>query len=134
LHGFLHVLSTQEYRSREGSSPAESLRMNPEIVDDFLATCFEGGSNYWIESVDVSPSVPPTAPYEFASEALTRGGELDIVTLDGAFRLTLRKMEEGIVMAARYRKWDVDRLYDDFDADDADRALQYALLDDIVYG
>src|SRR6266498_4743614 len=104
-----------------------------EMVEDILVAAFEGGSNYWITKVDVVGNWPKGA--EFASDVLTRGGELSIqVFKDKPVTLTLRAMRKGIKKAALHYGLVPSKFYEDHDAEYADIALQYALFNEIVFG
>ena len=111
------------------------MSVTDEMVDDFLCTAFEGGSNSWIDSVVPVNGWPEGADY--ASEVLTRGGDLRITTDENeVFTLTLDAMREGIRTAAEVAKLadDLTEFWEQHDAGDADRALQFALFKEVVYG
>lgn len=102
--------------------------MTNQFIDDILVTCFEGGSVYWIGEIHAAKNVPGTKHF---SEVVAQGGELDITDDDGqTHRLTNAAIRKGINMALSGRQ-----IKDkDYDAYDADSALQYALFGEVVYG
>lgn len=110
------------------------MMVTDEMVEDFLVTAFEGGSNYWIDSVGVVGEWPYGSLY--ASECLTRGVDLLIVTVDGERdTLTLVNMKAGIRSAAKHFKKSLVDFYEEHDAGDADVALQMALFGgEVIYG
>ena len=106
--------------------------MDKQIISDILVAAFEGGSNYWLDKVEIVPPTPATA--EFASDVPGLGGFLDL-HFEGQIRcLDGTMMEKGIEAAAKLRGLTVERFYDEHDADAADLALQMAVLGEVVYG
>jgi hypothetical protein len=102
--------------------------MTNEFVSAILTTCFEGGSNYWIEGVESVVDVPGT---KYFADQVAQGGEVDIYGEDGLEgRLTRAKIVKGIHEALSGQAI----RDEDYDAGDADNALQYALFGELVYG
>tara|TARA_B100000131_G_scaffold320406_1_gene368464 strand:- start:242 stop:655 length:414 start_codon:yes stop_codon:yes gene_type:complete len=106
-------------------------------LDCILSGAFEGGSNYWADLVEVVDNDYKGA--EFASEVISRGGELLIYTQDssgGGIKLTKEKMLKGCKLyvsgteTTKGRNFDIDA----WDAIDHDMILQYALFEEVVYG
>ena len=106
-----------------------------EQVENILTDAFEGGvMTDWCEGVVIVKE--PEEQYDYASEVLTRGGELSIV--DGqeyipetdsygkAYTLTL----DMVLKALGESKID----FEDYDAVDADQVIQIALFGEVVYG
>tara|TARA_R110000824_G_C15188100_1_gene674450 strand:+ start:936 stop:1346 length:411 start_codon:yes stop_codon:yes gene_type:complete len=110
-------------------------------LDCILSGAFEGGSNYWCDNVQVVNNDYKGA--EFASEAISKGAEIDIflneINYDGTrdkYRLTKEKLLEGCkhyiagTKDTKRRAWDPDAM----DAWDYDMILQYAIFGEVVYG
>ena len=107
-----------------------------EVTDDHLESilvgCFEGGSNYWINKVEVKSDDYKGKKY--ASECVAAGGELYIYC-DGdqsAYLLTKECLINGLqtyLNESKYKNWP-----DGGDAQTDDLILQYALFEEIVYG
>lgn len=104
-----------------------------QMVNDILCTAFEGGINYWCNSVSVE-EWPEEA--EYASHALGFGA---VVILHGAgddenYRLTLDMFLEGLSRAASHYGMSIESFYNNHDAEYADLVVQFALFDTVVYG
>lgn len=120
-------------------------------IADILTTCFEGGSNYWIDEV---PDIPKSrrkvemdgaARYDLKSDEVGMwyshfGAAGGIVTLDvdhggGEFTLTVEKIVEGIRRASEFRGMTIKAWLESCpDASEADLALQFALFGEVVFG
>jgi hypothetical protein len=97
-----------------------------EQLEGILVGCFEGGSNYWIDSVEIGDK--PKAKYEWLSDIVPLGGTLWITDDEGnRHYLTINKLLTGL---RKYRNSD----FDDWDSLDYDNILQLALFGEIVYG
>lgn len=102
-----------------------------EQVGDVLVAAFEGGSNYWITSVEIKGDMLG----DFASDHVGNGGDVTINVLeDKPELLTRAKMRRGIKRAASDFGVSEERWFDQHDADLADVALQFAVFDQVVYG
>jgi hypothetical protein len=105
-----------------------------ENINDLVSTCIEGSS--WVGWV-VIKKCPPEAEgkYEFASDIVSLGGTLEIRDSCSTDRweLTLENMLKGIQMHCTNKKISVAELMDDYDADDADCIVQYALFNELVF-
>lgn len=100
-------------------------------ISDLLVACFEGGSNYWITSVEILGDEKG----EFASDHVGNGGEVTInVFEDKPETLTRDKMRKGIQRAARDFHMNDRAFVEAHDADTADVALQLAVFDQVIYG
>jgi len=110
----------------------------PDIfLDDILTTAFEGGSNYWLDSVSIQNK--PDTPHKnlFNSEIISMGGALYCDSEDnGRAVLTKGKLLKAV-------QWFIETsiegqnnlgVLEDHDAQDADTILQYALFGEVVYG
>lgn len=99
-----------------------------ELVGDVLVTAFEGGINYWCDSGEVSGD--KDLPYYWR---FVHGGEAKIRdAYEGKYHTLKRKdLVRGMRMTSSQRNtdWDID-----FDADDADMAVQFAVFGDVIYG
>jgi|TARA_R100000479_G_C6347906_1_gene187970 hypothetical protein len=105
-----------------------------ENINNYMVACFEGGSNYWIDKVDVTNGDFKGGKY--ASDVLGLGGMLEIVT--DSSRILIDK--NSILRALNhlnnigYRKV-LNRLLDmEYDSGDTDVLLQVACFDDVIYG
>ena len=97
-------------------------------IDCVLSGAFEGGSNYWIDCVEVVDGNFKGA--EFASDVISKGGEL----LIDSKKLTKDMLVEGVKLyisnSKRYKNWFTSNM----DSDDSDIILQYALFGEVIYG
>lgn len=115
-----------------------TLEIQGADIDNILATCFEGGSNYWIDKVQVVDKDYKGCQY--ASDVVSQGGELIIIIDDDQLTLTKNKLIKGI--QKWYEKYHYPRHKEiqgefhlfDWDANDSDLIIQYALFSEIVYG
>ncbi len=129
MFGAADVIDAQaDERDRLEATLAEPI--TDEMVDDILCTVFESGIG-WIDQVKPVDRWPDGA--EYASDVITRGGNLAIKHDDGWTVLTREKLETGIRTAvgswSSLQDW-----YEQHDANDADNAVQYALFGTLVYG
>lgn len=100
--------------------------VSQEQVDDVLVTAFEGGISYWCS--EIRESKPPSDPTTYHSDTLTRGGELELYVIDERkwYKLTLDRLLEAF--------GDMEFDFDDYDAGNADAAVQVAVFGEVVYG
>ena len=107
------------------------IEVTDDHLDSILVGAFEGGSNYWIRSVEVAKDDYKGKKY--ASECVAAGGELWINTDDdGKHRLTKNSLINGIEQyldESKHKNWP-----DGGDCITCDCILQYALFGEIVYG
>lgn len=133
-------VSKLNYISEHEKSVAGTVKVPLKVhnyhLDCILSGAFEGGSNYWANRVEVVDDDYKGA--EFASEVISRDGELRIYTDDQPtpIKLTKKKMLEG---CRRYVAGDENtngRTFDldSWDAIDHDMILQYSLFGEVVYG
>jgi hypothetical protein len=118
----------------------EGMNITKQHVSDTLACCFEGGSNYWVESVSCA-EWPSDDNCEWASDVPSFGGVLSIkhsaVTGDDEYQtstLTMAGIRRGIKDGADYCGRSLKRFIDEQDAGTADVALQLALFNEVVFG
>jgi len=99
-------------------------------IEDLLVTALEGGSNYWIESVDSNPGEG-----NVYDQAMASGIVIKPIDDDSTYRLNMLFMQMGMqIMALKYGE-SVRRIIDGtYDADDADVWLQLSLFARLVYG
>ena len=107
------------------------IKVTDEHLDNILVGCFEGGSNYWIDKIEVA-----TDDYKgkkYASECVAAGGELYITTEGNSKYLLTRDMLinglQQYLDESQYKNWP-----DGGDAQTDDLILQYALFKEVVYG
>jgi hypothetical protein len=98
------------------------------ILDAALQTC-----GYWCDelSVKVQPTEP--GPYKAVSEIITRDGKLQF-KLDEPFERNGKKLyiltENKLLWALEHYPFD----FENYDSDEADALLQYALFQEVIYG
>ena len=118
---------------------AFTLAISDEDIDDIVCTALEGGITYWCREARV------VGDYlgEYASEQISRGGELILVDSesDDEYTLTKQKLLNGIRLAISnhyyedYKWWNSNGIETyNVDADVADVIIQLALFEDIIYG
>ena len=111
--------------------------MNDQIIDDILATAFEGGINYWCREATVRDGDYKGA--EYASSAVSKGATIDLTVYEGEGvvtekPLTRESIIHGINEAAKFRKQTVEGFYEDHDAESADMAVQFAVFGKLIFG
>ena len=112
------------------------IKVDDYDLDCILSGAFEGGSNYWCNRIKVVNDDYKGA--EFASDAVSKGAEIDVWEDNGnaPFRLTKAKLLKGCELYCsgdkhtKGRKWDPDGM----DAIDHDMIFQYALFGEVIYG
>jgi hypothetical protein len=110
-------------------------------VADLLVGAFEGGSNYWIDSVEVVDR-GGHAPAEFKKEyprlvvaAIYGALKFKPSEDDRAYALDRKKLTAGLaLLAKRYPKRFASIVAEEDDAEDSDVLLQLALFGELVYG
>jgi len=121
-----------EHEADDVVKERESGHITNKMISDILVTCFEGGSNYWVEEVRLPDEVPEGATY--ASDVPGLGGTIQVVDFEGPRPVDREIMVQGIIMAANYMGLSVEDFYENHDAESADIALQFALFGEIIYG
>lgn len=115
--------------------------MTKQDFEDIVVGAFEGGCNYWLDTVGNTfqhghiawegrnPEEPKSI---FIANTLLDNKEIYIKNNDESkiFTLTLEKMIEGIKRNIRRTSSD----FDQYDAIDYDCIIQYALYNEVVYG
>jgi len=122
-----------------------NVELDDEFFDDLICTMFEGGSNYWINYIDIhhpdgnKPRGVPNSTW--ATEALRKDGSVSIYSLDDKvnYQLTEQKLIAGVQMWVDKYPDKVSIVHNiidsgDIDANEADSILQYALFKELVFG
>ncbi|MFW6247423.1 MAG: hypothetical protein ACOC22_04620 [bacterium] len=105
-------------------------------IDDLMVTALEGGINYWaIKAIKHKEPNEDLENVRTASDYISRGGELIIVTDEGEkLPLNYENFVKGLKMAIKNSGSDNSKDFmDNHDADIADQIIQYALFDEIVF-
>jgi hypothetical protein len=119
--------------------------ISPEDINDLVVTALEGGINHWCRKAKKKRNADGSwfgvAPenqdkIEFASDLIGYNGVLTICDAESSdkWELTLENVLKGIQMRCTNKKILVAELMDDYDADDADAIVQYALFNELVFG
>lgn len=116
-----------------------NLQITDEDIDDIMVSALEGGINYWCENAIV------VGDYlgEFASDQISRGGELKLCTFeDGDYLLTKESFIKGLkkYLTSNMGKAALEQKGNQtivvvgmIDANAADSIIQYALFDELIY-
>ena len=114
------------------------------FLDDILTTAFEGGNTYWLDSVTIKTK--PDTPHKnlFNSDIISMGGALVLTSIDNDRGVLTKKrllnaIEWYINKYQSKKHWYSESntgldVLEDYDAQDADTILQYALFGEVVYG
>ena len=116
--------------SKERNFVLKPIEVTDDHLDSILVGCFEGGSNYWINKIEVKSDDYKGKKY--ASECVAAGGELYITTTEGKYLLTKNSLINGLQMyldESKHKNWP-----DGGDSQTSDLILQYALFGEVVYG
>ncbi len=118
--------------------PTFEVKVTGEDIDDIMVGALEGGITYWCRKAEV------VGDYlgEYASDQISRGGELILFDSDGEWKHTLNKEKflKGLRMyfenKGPYEIRDGNGGIDCclVDAVVADMIIQYAIFDDVIYG
>lgn len=113
-------------------------------ISDLLVSAFEGGSNYWIDSVEeIKPKelhykYDPNHIYPYYTYPLNEGGAILIYVDDETnkpYHLTLDTIEQGInLMAKHYLTHFYEWINENYDATTGDIFLQLCLFGEVIYG
>ena len=118
---------------------------SPEDINDIIVGALEGGINYWcrkavIKKDEVTRDFFGVAPedqnkVEFASDAIGYGGTLILFDAESKdhWELTLEKVLEGIKLHCKNMCISPSALMDNYDADDSDMIVQYAIFGEQVF-
>jgi hypothetical protein len=113
--------------------------ISEDEICNIIVACFEGGCNYWL-GVDNSTTEFKNKPKDeplstWCTKVLLEGGTVnmyDVEDEDTRWKLTLKKLIKGIKLNAQERPNNADP--ENWDAEDTDCILQYALFSEVVYG
>ena len=117
-------------------SPVDPVKVSLDVnltaydISCILVGCFEGGSNYWIESVEIDGD---KKEYKgFASDYLDHEDRWLLIHGDKVWKLNAENMVKGYGLYCESKGKIVS--HDDMDAGDYDSILQYALFGELIYG
>ena len=126
------------------------VELDDEFFEDVVCTMLEGGSNYWVDTIDIDhpdgkkPKGVPVSTW--AADALNKGGNVTIYPIeeeDGVVTINRENLVAGVKqLIDEHPNWiavtyDHKKNHIDFgsmDADDADAILQYAVFGDLIFG
>ncbi len=112
-------------------------KVTDENINDIISTAFEGGINYWCCGVKIlKGSVDEEkAKNKFKSDLITLGATLVLYDAESPdkWELDLEKVIKGIKMHCTDKGILPSQLMEDYDANDADSIIQYALFDKQVF-
>jgi hypothetical protein len=105
-------------------------------IDDIMVGAIEGGINYWGYVTPATKKGKPSdeATSQWCTKLLLEGGTVyigDVEDKDELFQLTLEGLIKGIEINHRERARSNP---DQYDAEDYDCIIQYALFGRLVYG
>jgi len=119
--------------------------LTQQDINDLISTALEGGINYWCGNAEIKYNADCTmfgvsaedeSKVEFISDVVGYGGVL--ILFDGEsnaeWELDLNKMVNGITKHCNENGLSIVELMDNFDADDADCIVQYAVMNELVFG
>lgn len=117
-----------------------------EEINDLIVGALEGGINYWCGSARIKKmpdksffgvAIEDQDKVELASDVVGYGGTLilrDVEDPTEKWELNIEKMLNGIKMHCTNTNRSPKELIDDYDVDDCDCIIQYALFGELVYG
>jgi hypothetical protein len=122
-----------------------SHEFTPEEINDLIVSALEGGINYWCRKAKIKRNTDGFSYFgvaeedqdkvNYASDVIGYGGTLvlfDVESLD-KWELTLENVLKGIKMHCENGHIAHSNLMDDYDADDCDAIVQYALFNELVF-
>jgi hypothetical protein len=125
------------------------VEVDDEFFDNIVTTMLEGGSNYWIKTIQIhhpDGEKPKGIPLStWAASALNKGGFVMIQPQDEIkhYRLEMKDLWNGLHRWIESKPGSVPVVVEngkttidagDIDANDADAILQYALFGILVFG
>jgi hypothetical protein len=117
-----------------------------EEIADLIVSALEGGINYWCRKAvmkenaithDYFGVVPEDQDkINYASDLISYGGTLILFDAESndKWELDAEKLLKGIEMHCTNSKRSPKDLMDDYDANDADAIVQYAVFGELVFG
>ena len=117
------------------------IEIEKQFLDDLVSCAFEGGINYWCEKAEPADekSAKISEKVDFLSSIVTVGGSIKLTVKDEGddppipMLLDLAALLKGIQMSLTNKNCNI-CIFDDYDADDADAIIQYAVFNEIVFG
>lgn len=101
-----------------------------ENISDLLTTALEGGSNYWLNSLEGDMGA-----YTYYADAIAESMEFEVLIDDYPTQVITRaKVVEGIRLYQEKNEKAFDFEFCETDAGDADEVLQFALFGEQVFG
>ena len=116
--------------SKDKTFVLKPIEVTDDHLDSILVGAFEGGSNYWIQKIEVAQD--DYKGKKFASECVAAGGILNIYADDACHVLDRNMLINGLQMyldESKHKNWP-----DGGDSQTSDLILQYALFGEVVYG
>jgi len=115
-------------------------KFRKEFIGDLLATAFEGGINYWCSGVKIKND--DWFGGEFASDVVANGGAVELVDAEEpgkTYELDFAMICDGVRQTIAEIDGEITYHNDgceveDYDADFADAAVQYAVFGEVIYG
>ncbi|MFA5207376.1 MAG: hypothetical protein WC428_01850 [Candidatus Paceibacterota bacterium] len=116
-----------------------------EDISDLIVTALEGGINYWCRKAKIKLDTEGNyfnVPKEdqdkviYASDAISYGGTLILFDAESTdkWELNLENVQKGIQMHCEKRNIAPAGLMDNYDAEDADCIVQYAVFNELTFG
>lgn len=122
----------------------ENFELTTEDINDLVSTALEGGINYWCGRAEKKRNLDNTLfgistenqnNVKFASDIIGFGGTLILYdnTTSDKWELNREKLLKGFELQCTNKGVTPLELMDDYDADDADSIIQYAIMGEIVF-
>ena len=116
----------------------------PSDINDLIVGALEGGINYWCRKAvikkDTEGNYFNVLPEDqdkvkYASDVIGYNGTLILYDIESSdkWELTLENVLKGIKMQCEQRHVAPADLMDDYDADDCDCIVQFALFNELVF-
>jgi hypothetical protein len=120
------------------------VELDDQFIEDMVVTAFEGGSNYWVDHVQINHPAGEKMKGEpvstWAASALNLGGNVVVFVREEGdshdcppVTMTKEMLVSGIQTWINNHTCSPEALMD-YDADDADCVLQYAVFGELVFG
>jgi hypothetical protein len=108
-----------------------------ERIKDLLCSAIEGGSNYWVGTLDRKGGIT-RAQAEYRQDVpFVKGGWLELIEQDDekTHRLDIKKIKSGMqVFATKFPRHFGDFMDENDDAETGDVFLQCCIFGDTIYG
>jgi hypothetical protein len=118
----------------------------PSDINDLIVGALEGGINYWCRKAKIKRGTDGFSYFGvaeedqdkvvYASDVIGYNGTLILFDAESSdkWELTLENVLKGIKMHCTNRHIAPSGLMDNYDAEDADCIVQYALFNELVFG